>query len=115
MEERISARFEEQVRRLGEEYEIRGKLKVKELGQDGHENTSQITSLKMTMAEFRKKANQARGCIVMWVSLQTPTTYMSSTVCRTKTLPITGILHLRIDISHPGIAASAWADNVEAR
>ena len=25
MEERISARFEEQVRRLGEEYEIRGK------------------------------------------------------------------------------------------
>ena len=68
MEERISTRFEEQVRRLREEYEAeirKYEAKVKELGQDGHENASQITSLKMTMAEFRKKANQARGCIVM--------------------------------------------------
>ena len=68
MEERISTRFEEQVRRLREEYEAeirKYEAKVKELERDGHENASQITSLKMTMAELRKKANEARKCIIM--------------------------------------------------
>ena len=53
---------------MREEYEAeirKYEAKVKELERDGHENASQITSLKMTMAELRKKANEARKCIIM--------------------------------------------------
>ena len=63
MEERISARFEERLRRLQEGYEAeirKYEEKVKELEREGRANKSEITSLKMTMAELRKKANGAR-------------------------------------------------------
>ena len=66
MEERISLRFEERLRRLREEYEAeiqKYEEKVRELERDGHKNSSEITSLKMTMAELRKKANGK--CIIM--------------------------------------------------
>ena len=70
MEERISARFEERLSRLQEEYEAeiqRYESRVKELERDGHENASQIMTLKQTMAELRKRAKdvQVRKCIVM--------------------------------------------------
>ena len=68
MEERISARFEERLRRLQEGYEEEIRKyedKVKELERDGHENASQIKTLKQTMTELRKKANEARKCSIM--------------------------------------------------
>ena len=68
MEERISARFEERLRRLQEGYEEEIRKyedKVKELERDRHENASQIKTLKQTMTELRKKANEARKCSIM--------------------------------------------------
>ena len=68
MEERISARFEERLKRLQEGYEEEIRKyedKVKELERDGHENASQIKTLKQTMTELRKKANEARKCSIM--------------------------------------------------
>ena len=67
MEERISTRFEERLRRLREEYEAeiqRYEEKVRELERDGHVNSSEITSLKMSMAELRKKAESWK-CVIM--------------------------------------------------
>lgn len=68
MEERISARFEERLRRLQEGYEAeirKYEEKVKELERDGHENASQISSMKQAMTELRKKANEVRKCVIM--------------------------------------------------
>jgi len=70
MEERINARFEVQVRRIQEAYEAeirKYEEKVNELEREGRENASQIASLRNTMADLRKKANEVKkwGCIIM--------------------------------------------------
>lgn len=67
MEERISARYEAQLMRIREGYQAeiqRYEERVGELERDGHENASQIESLRKTMAELRKKASEVR-CIIM--------------------------------------------------
>ena len=68
MEERINARFEAQVMRIQEGYEAeirKYEMRVKELERGGLENASQIESLRKTMGELRKKANEYRKCSIM--------------------------------------------------
>lgn len=68
MEDRINTRFEAHVARIQEGYEAeirKYEERVKELERDGRENASQIASLKKTMAELRKKANEVRKCTIM--------------------------------------------------
>ena len=67
MEERIYARFEAQMKRIQEAYEVEIKKyqdKVHELEREGHENASEIASMKNSMADLRKKASEMR-CIIM--------------------------------------------------
>jgi chromosome segregation ATPase len=68
MEERINARFEAQVLRIQEGYEAeirKYENRVKELERGGHENASQIDSLREAMSELRKRANNVRKCTIM--------------------------------------------------
>ena len=77
MEERINAKFEERLRQIREEYKAeirRYEERVRELEQEGRENTSEITFLKVTIERLRGMANEARtrvneawkrSCIIM--------------------------------------------------
>ena len=68
MEERINARFEAQVLRIQEGYETEIRKyedRVRDLELGGRENASQIASLRNTMAELRKRANEVRKCTIM--------------------------------------------------
>jgi len=77
MEERINARFETQMKQIQEAYDAQIREyeeRVKELERDERENAaSQIDSMKKVIAdlrrkamvEIRKKANEAKRCIIM--------------------------------------------------